>query len=277
MINSHEIHLPKTEDALYALSADMRDGFGDHINHALSAGDVSVQLGAEAFDPNYHDIADVDPSLQESQMMDSLYVPTGLASRPLVVNIVQDQMLRSENTLFGLQKKALSDQLTDALEYAAPSTDPVTGSIITDQVVERHDFRHVAKANSRPDGVKKIEWLAVGGLAVVISDYQNMKFDSGSMQNVVAIKVNHLLERTFPAGLGPRKVGSGLVLNTDNPKDLYEYNARLQEKHEGIVDGLQQAGALVVPVVADLRIKPHTFNVAQTDLQIARAVEDSNR
>ncbi|MGI9028279.1 MAG: hypothetical protein ACR2FM_05585 [Candidatus Saccharimonadales bacterium] len=277
-MNSREVNLPRTESAFGDLSADLRYGYGEHVNPTLVAGDdVVIELGAEPFDPNVHDMTDIDQTLIEGLMTDRPHVPVGLASRPLKVSLIQDKMTRQEHSLIGKQKIGLSDMLAQSIELALPNTDPVTGTIVTDQIVDRHDLRHIAKANNRPDGVKQIEWLAVSGLSVVISDFQNMEFAPGSLRDVIAIKLNHLIERTVPRNIGMLALGGGVELNTANRREVKAYNKLLDREHEKVMSALQAAGARVVPVAIDGRIKPHSFNVSAADSLLAKAIEASAR
>lgn len=273
---SPEVALPRFESAVAELSAKGMLSSGEHTEYLLAQGDVDIQLGTTEFDPTWHDPSDIDFTEEDGLTDGVLHVPVGLVKRPLLVNIVHDQLPRDEAHVITVRKREAADLIVRSLQARIPQMDPINGQVVLQQTGREFLLDDVTVAESREDGVRAISDITLSGLSLVISDFNAMRFSQRSLNGAVALKLNHLLEREVPAGLGVVDMGSGIELNTDRKRDLVRYNERLQDQHNKIVEGLEAAGAQVIPVVVDARIKPAGFDSDVMDANLAQAIEQMN-
>jgi hypothetical protein len=274
MSHNEIVSMPRTEEAFDDLYANMVEEMGSHANETLALSDVKLSIAAQPFNPLTHDPRDIDLTLIESLITGIPHVSVGLTHRPVTINIIQDRTPRRGSEKFSQQKNRLAGMLAESLLYVVPHRDPTTGSLLGPDLIsaDLHEMDEVIEAETRADGAVYAAQLALNGLSIIFSDFRDLNFAPRSLENVVAVKVNHLMERSVPHGIGVISLGGGVELNTRKQRQVNAYNQKLEREHGAILDNLQSAGAVVVPVVADLRIKPNGFDVNQTDLRIAEAL-----
>jgi hypothetical protein len=128
------------------------------------------------------------------------------------------------------------------------------------------------KTDDRNQLMRELSGLAMHRMAIAISDFQGVELMPGSLDKVIAIKLNHPLEREIPANVGRISLGGAHELDTRNPQQLIAYNGLLQRRHETTVSGLEAAGATVTSVVFDPSFESG-YDISGADERLAAAVK----
>lgn len=257
-------HFPKTQEALSEFYANSPYGVGEHTRPQPKAGTMGQILGHKPFDPAVHNLEDIDPlAVVDDESMGPHYVQEVLPDKPFYMSVVSDRTSR-----FGAD--ALLLPKVEAIDAIAMGMDS--------SLVGATDYAHIkeTKGNSREVFAQDLSDSARQQLTFGVSDFHGMHFDKTELEGVVAIKVNHLLERGIPQNVGFISLGGAVELNTGDKKQLDKFNAKLEEHHLEIVDGLEQAGAEVVSVIVDSRMQDG-FDVEGVDSAIAEALDQFNR
>lgn len=260
--------LQRTHAALASLEANAGHAYGEHVRRNVQAGFDGVYIGEAEFDPTRHDPSDID-AFAMGEALDKPHVSQVFPSRPLHINIVADRTGRSEDPRVTAVKGAAAASLVGSLDESLPG--------VTDQ-----SFIYIAGHGNLPDAETlrvsnrnelpgQVSDLALDGLTLVVSDFQGMRFEPGSLDGVVAVKLNHPLERAIPAGVGRISLGGEYELDTRDGTQLGAYNQLLQAQHDRTVSGLESAGATVASVIADPRYE-QGYDIGAADEEIASAI-----
>jgi hypothetical protein len=262
--------LPHTHAALASLEANAGHAYGEHIRRSVQAGPDGVYIGETEFDPTRHDPSDID-AFAMGDGLDRPHVSQVFPNRPLHVNIVADRTGRREDPRVTAAKDTAVTSLTGSIDESLPG--------VTDQsfiyVAGRGNLPNAEtlRAGSRSELPGQVSDLALDGLTIVVSDFQGMRFERGSLEGVVAVKLSHPLERAIPAGVGRVSLGGEYELDTRDDVQLGAYNQLLQDHHDRTVAGLETAGAAVASVIADPRHE-QGYDLALADSEIAAAIGD---
>ncbi|HEX5456519.1 MAG TPA: hypothetical protein VFW77_04095 [Candidatus Saccharimonadales bacterium] len=260
--------LQRTHDALASLEANAGHAYGEHVRRSVQTGYDGVYIGEAEFDPTRHEPSDIDPFAM-GEALDRPHVSQVFPSRPLHINIVADRTGRAEDPRVTAIKDAAVVGLVGSIDESLPG--------VTDQsfiyLAGRGDIANAEtlRASSRNELPGQISDLALDGLTIVISDFHGMRFDRSSLDGVVAVKLNHPLERAIPAGVGRISLGGEYELDTRDGAQLGEYNRLLQAHHDSAVAGLESAGAVVASVISDPRYE-QGYDIAAADGGIAAAI-----
>lgn len=252
------IKLPRTSEVLTQYGANVPFGLGSHLDPSISTGVSGISVGEVPFDPALHDATDIDFGSAEEMLTGDFHVEQVIPERPLSYFTVVDATARREFDSIARTKRIARGLIAGAL---------------TDQVVsigDRAMLEDVVGQDRQPFTVKTKDALDMG-LTFALGDFEgfNAKRD---LNGLVAIKVNHLLERELPANVGYISLGGAVEIDTNNPNQLAQVNDALEQKHQEVVESLESADAQVVCVVADPRLKPE-FDAPKTDEDIAKAIE----
>lgn len=268
-----------TRQALEAHLPQICETRGERLSVLMHPGMVDGPEGYREFDQEVHNAEDIDFEAPDTEYTGEDYVRITSKPLPHYMNIagdltprlqtqaITDTKLRVARTLAGLLGGALQSQGDE--DYFFLIGQPSAGKTaeagpIADKVFEADDRTSV------PDAAATI--TSYTGMPFIVSDFRAVRFDSGSLDRSVAIKINHLVERSLPANIGIISLGGSVELDTRDSYQLAAYNARLEAEHQSIVGNLAAAGAEVVSVVADPRLKPDEFDGKDADRQIAAAI-----
>lgn len=259
--------LQQTYEALASLEANAGHTFGEHVRRRVQAGTDGVYIGEAEFDPARHDPAEIDPMAMGSAL-DRPHVSQVFPNRPLHVSIIADRTARAEDPKVASAKANAMAGLVNALDESLPGVTDQSFIYAAGGSLPNAEALHVRDRSELPGQVSD---LALSGLTIVVSDFQGMSFQPRSLEGVVAVKLNHPLERKIPADVGRVSLGGEYELDTRDHMQVRAYNALLQRHHDDTVDGLESAGAVVASVIADPR-RDQGFNAARADEYIADAI-----
>lgn len=275
--------LRKTSEALSNLGAQQRTGIGDHTNPDLATGVYgNIVLGEVQFDPNVHSPIEIDHLSMMGVAMDELYVTEVLPENPIIAHVIVDGRDRQDYPALAKAKQKLASLLVVALDQALPGmSDVVYDYRLVDDIQQRKGLREdiIAYRGGR-ELSRDLHNLGSSGIKFLISDFGSNIFKKSSelkLDGTVAIKVNHLLERQVPRGIGRISVGGAREIDTNNPKSLAPHNSMLKESHDDTVARLESAGASVASVVVDGQIKPDGIDFLDADRQIAAAITSQDK
>jgi hypothetical protein len=267
--------LPETQFVFANIPANNARWQGEHTHHRVKAISQGMYLGSVPFDPALHEPQDIDHLSPLGLALDEDYAYQVLPGSGLIANLVVDSTSRSELPQITSVKSSLVTELSDSLHSVKSTTDRILTYNLIDQGAQSSDWDSDPIEVDGPAALTQtIAGLALGSLTFVISDFKRVRFDEPGLdlENVVAIKVNHILERRLPAGRGFISMGGLVDVNTTNPRQLKQANAQRAAEHAQLVQQLEQAGAAVASVVVEPRLADG-FNIAAADRAIAQAIQ----
>lgn len=251
----------ETSRALADLQASVNFGIGQHIDPNIATRG-NIILGDVDFDPTKHNPLDINPLSPIGIATDSMQVRQAFPHRALHIPLAVDATHRKEVDVLTIDKARASNFIAQELDQALHG---VGDSMAVNQ----------ADGEDR-DVLPRILEDDRSSLFIGISDFYGIDFGDNHLDGLVAIKVNHLLEREIPANVGFISLGGAVELNTNSKKDLANFNGKLEVSHQETVERLEDLGASVVSVVVDPRLE-NGFDVPQVDADIASALQEMSR
>lgn len=267
--------LPNTFEALAEIPANRHFGYGQHPEHMVRSTALGRQLGYTEFDANLHSPDQIDPFSLLGMALEQDMVPIVEPVRPLVFNVVTDFSAATEYAGVTAAKRAVARDMAHAIDDSRDMTDLsflyLVGDDVPTQGVPHHDILQNEKGDVTALSAN-VEEIAQNGLTFVVSDFSRLRLpDTARFDDLIAIKVNHLLERQVPAKVGRISLGGLAVVDTDKPRQLAKVNHELEERHQAIVAGLEARGAQVASVITAPKYL-HKYDVTDADKQIAGAI-----
>lgn len=256
---------PRIQEALAGMDPNSNFGAGEHSRRSPSAGDIGQVLGFVSFDPNVHDTEHIDhlAFVDDGSAESEYFVQQVLPEKPFNMTNIQDVTSRyGANVLADPKAEVIADIVQALVKSLTGQTD--------------HAYLEIANGSNRQEFVDKTADSIDHGLTFGVSDFHGLDFGDVSLDGLVAIKVNHLLEREIPANVGFISLGGYVELNTNDSRDLSRFNESLEEKHQETAERLEALGAFVISVVADPRVE-NGFDVARADTDIAKALKAMSR
>lgn len=264
----------RTPEAIEQHFSLARHRQGVHNSSKIGTGLGNRLLGHAKYNPLRHSPLDINYRSFAGMVEDEDYVRVVTKTMPVDLHIVRDGTLRSEVGVAKGHKSKVADQVARGIGDSVTS---ITDKLFEVAVSETYlpgssKGRDTVRVFGREDLPAAVEENEGVGLTFVMSDFKGISFQEGSLEDTIAIKINHLLEREVPQGIGRITLGSVGDLDTNNRRKLRAYNQHLQHEHDGVVEQLQAAGAHVVSIVANPRIQPFGFDALSADTGIANAV-----
>lgn len=250
----------ETSRALADLPAGSLIGFGQHIDPNIST-KPGVMLGDLEFDPTRHNPMDINHLSPLGIATDAPQVRQTFPHKPLHIAFSQDRTSRAGLYSLNEMKQRSGQSIYEGIDSALHG---VGDMVMASSVDGQNRARFIDDSANQ------------GGISFAISDFEGMDLSSVDFDQLVAIKVNHLLEREIPQNVGFISLGGAVELNTGDKKQLDKFNTKLEEHHQEIVEGLEEAGAQVVSVIVDPRMQDG-FDVEGVDSSIAEALDNLNR
>lgn len=286
--------LPETQQAISQLAANRPLMFGMHDNDQLKIGVPGHVVAEIPFDPALHDPSAINPLSIWEDILGEPHVQQVIPSNPLAVNIVVHREGRdvSKETAGrkGSQpsselqqelivpvsdaKMQLASELREALLGARVPGDKIRSYFVGAPMTAGEAGGSYKAETEEPEAASQaIAELCLKGLTFVISDFNRLRLrETGANKHgLVAVKVNHRLERELPSGVGVIAVGGLREVNTNRAARLEAANNDLAAKHTEIVRRLGQAGAQVASLMVGGREPGLDF--LATDQALAQAVE----
>lgn len=268
-----------TESALAEIPSNVRFGGGSHYLYDVTSGKEGLIIGSMPFDPSMHSSYQIDPTSLIGLALDTAYVTQVLPIKPLSINLIVDASKRNEHQLVTDRKLTMAAELGNAIDNALGGVgDRVNTYVIGETEIDIAERSTVLIEEKDPLEISlRIADIANRGLTFVISDFKNFNLEPTilPLDGVIAIKVDHILERQLPANVGRISLGGLVEVNTNRPKKLQQVNEQLQSQHDAIVSKLKMHGASVASVIIDSRIE-EGFDLPGADLAIAMAVNDKH-
>jgi hypothetical protein len=270
--------LIQTERALAEFAGNRPLGYGGHLETNPAAGVFGLPVGNVPFDAARHSVAHIDHFSPLGLAMGEDYVREVLPYRPMSVNLVLDYSARSEHQAITKAKELLMDDIATAIEYSMPHMTDQVQSFRLGSSASDHGYSSRAMELPAEQKTEEIEesiaGLAIRGLTIVISDFERFSFAgrNGDLGMMVAVKVNHPMEMSLPAGIGRVSLGQWNEVNTNSSRQLKAANTRLSTHHEAIVRNLETGGAAVAQVISTPK-SIMGYDVQAADGSLSSAVE----
>lgn len=267
--------LPETSRELGSLQANRRFLTGQHYGVMPQAGVPGLDIGTVDYDPVTHTPEQVNHFLPEG-LSGQPQVSMRLPHRPLHFNIISQHTATTEYPLVTKAKESLQVALAEALAEASPEmTDRPANYLVGDaEFLPRIRGWEVSAAQlgNHQHAAQEVSRLAESGLTFVIGDLEHLPLpDQRRFSELIAIKVNHPLERWLRQGLGWVSLGGSLEVDTSNTAQVEQVNNLLAGHHQQIVTDLEARGVQVVEVVVS-PTHPDGFNATEVDSQIAAKI-----
>lgn len=243
--------LPETSNMLSEWPANEAYALGDHTEFSVRTGAAGLPLGDSEFDPSRHQLSDINHLAPMTAATGDFYVREVQPFRPLLINVIHDARSQGEHPAIYAQKHTGMDYLATAIADAAPG---IADSVRHYHISNGNDVSSAAKhaqeiiAPTDEQAQAEIEDIALRGLTFILSDFRSLKLPNATGE-VLAIKMNHPLERSLPANVGFVSLGGAFEVNTNNARQLGEVNRRLTTIHEGIMSSLQESQVEAVDIV----------------------------
>ncbi len=267
-------YLPRTEEAFAEVMSNRTMGVGDHMAPTLMTGVPGLQLGYRAFNPDRDPVDAIDHLAPMAAVLDEYQVKVVSPVKPLHINVVTDYTSTVQHQAFADAKRRLGEDIGEAISEALPGISDVVEAYAIGNAIPRDlDLEvkkiHTDSPEATADAIKQVVF---DGLTFVISSFGKLRFSRDQVQDsLVAVKLNHPLERRIPEGLRRPIVVAGLTeIDPRNKRKLRAFNAGLQQRHEEIVASLEAAGAGVASVVASR--DRHGYDADIADTEIAEAI-----
>lgn len=268
------VALPETAHALDSLAANGHFGVGEHRAHMIQAGVPGLQLGYEAFDPRRHQTHQIDVLAPFTDFLGEEQVQLVRPERPLLINVITDYSSVNQHPVLSETKSRLAEDLGDSIAEALPGmNDRVRFFAVGDGVPrDLGNEVEIIEIDDTEVLTKEIDAIAMDGLTFVVGSFNRLKLaESRRGGEVVAVKVNHPLDRRIPANIGIVGIQGLGEVNTRKSKSLGLINDRLELRHQGIVRELEDNGVVVASVVAALQ-NPSEYDIQAADAEIASAI-----
>lgn len=267
-------YLAQTSEALDEVMANRSMGFGEHCASNLETGIPGLDVGYRQFDPTRDQVGQIDLMSPMAECLGDYQVKLVIPNYPLHISVVTDYTSAVQHPSFDRTKTVLAEDIGQAIEGALPGmTDRVEYFAVGDAVPDGLGIDvETIRTDDSGATAEAIKQIVFDGLTFVISSFSNLDFTRDQVQDaLVAVKVNHPLERRIPDGLRRTIVLGGLTeLNPRKKKDLQAYNLALQQQHQEVVARLEAAGAGVASIVASR--DPHGYDLDAADTEISNAI-----
>lgn len=272
---------PETSAALRELGATTTYGIGVHTHPTIAVGVPGLTLGDVQFNPAKHDFLDVNHFSLMGEATGDLHVTEVLPNRPLNLNIVTDLGSIWDARVVTRRKAQAARDIGEGILAAMPSlTDRATTYTVGDSPrnpARSGETRLVSLDEARESGrAESVAALAPEGPLVVFSDFIHLPLEEHVTEdvarNVLAVKINHPFERKIPANIGVLALNAGYDLDTSKKRQLARANARLDDRHAGVMARLENAGITVVDIILDPK-QPGGFDQHYADVRVAEGLK----
>lgn len=268
--------LPQTYAVLAEMSANRHFGLGQHAEHVIRSTAIGRQLGHTAFDALLHTPDQIDPFSLMGMALEQDMVPMYEPARPLLMNIVTDMSAQREHPSVTLAKRRVSHDISAAIDDTLEATDQAFLYLVGDNIPERgmpyHEIISVPQGDKEALG-EKVSQIALDGLTFVVSDFNRLKLPEHThFDELVAVKVNHVLERKIPEGFN-RVISLGGLgeIDATSKRKVTKANAYLEEMHQKTVSELKSHGVHVASVIVSPK-QAQIYDVSPADAGIATAL-----
>lgn len=259
------VRFPATSNKIAELEAIIPRKTGLHLlqRQAVSVG--GLDMGSTDFDAARHLPHMIDPLAVMAEVTGTPQVRIQKPANPLLINIVADLRNAGDDPRIRSMKDRAIQSVLEGLTSAVPNLDP---SFVYRVEGDHANPEQVARDN---EGILQI---CSDGLCFVISDFKlfKNKGEFSPRADVLALKVNHPLERKAPSGVGSISLGGLVEIDTDDPRQVDQANQMLGDYHASIIDGLLNCGVktvgsgLVMPNLTDM------IDAQKTDEVLAKMV-----
>lgn len=267
--------LPETRSALESLSSSQQIMFGLHEEPAIRVNALGRDVTEVPYDRAIHDPSAINHLSIWEDITGEPQVRQVKPYRPLCVSFLVDKTLRDpEDPVVTASKAMVADSLRSIFRAdGLPRTDRMTDHLVSDRPVEAGNPKlKIISVENRNEVPGSISQIARRGLTIAISDFSRMDFAPGSLDNVLAVKLNHPSERRVDAGKRLVGLGKFLEVNSASERQIDTMNGQLDEVHDGIVSRLQTAGAEVVSLLTDG--SEAGFKEVTADQELAQAINN---
>ena len=256
------IELVSTASAIEDYFAHVPRQVGQHLLERQIVGPIGLDTGTEDFDPARHDPIMIDTLSPFQEVTGQAQVRQVLPYNPAIINLIADYRSNGSEILERTRKRAI-DVIIGSLMTSLPSMDRINAVGIDK-----------SPGQSQEEVDREIIDESSHGLTIVAGSFEDFtgKASFENPDETIALKVNHPLEREFPAGVGKLAIGGGVEVDTCDQSQLDYVNGRLQQRHERVVQKMLNAGvSLVVPIITAPK-HPSGLNATEIDEKIAGAV-----
>jgi hypothetical protein len=244
---------------------------------------TGLPVGHANLDLSIHTPDQVDPAALEELIFEHPQVPITLPDDELPVNAAvyreRQPDLRPPFNLIVDAKTSLVSGLARAVWSAKTPFDPGRLRVLGDSRGFERD--RTAEVHKEPKNADQAAQALSGlfksfGLNFLITDNIAGLVEGGldlrGKGRTVVISAQHEIDLALPAGVGKVSSGGLSEVNTNNPRQLAEENARRATRRQAAVKALKDMGVPEVLVVYDGRNYRQGFDVRSTDRQLAKAV-----
>ena len=256
------VRFASTSNQIEQLGANIQNRFGRHARLQPTVSVGGIDVGSLDYNPRRHKPSQIDPFSLMAQITGEAQVRVQIPMNPLLISFVGDYRFHGDRPEVARMKTKAIDTILRSLEDTVPNLDPQ----------DTRKLRGGPETDARTE--EELLRFCSDGLCVIVGDFRRFKLDKAfsNRANVIALKVNHGIERSVMSNVGQVSLGRGVSVNTNKPEALQRVNDSLAEQHDTIMARLEAAGAIAGSVILAPRAEGHLL-MPDTDLVMAGAIQ----